>query len=215
MTEKVTREGAAKLLGLTVAAVRKIEGRGHLRPYETRGDNNRVFYAMSEVLMFRRKKKAIVEEVKKSREDVRLVQVKDVPFTVEESNSVFEELDKGTSALECSKRCKVHPDKVESIVRSYERLTNTIILRPEAVKTINEMPLDGTFPVIDEDGVIALLRSVAKVPACIACKKKPRELCKGCAVPFVKRMLERGEAASRAKHATEETERSDADKIET
>lgn len=183
----ITREDAAAYLGLSVREVARKQAAGQLR-VARRGKRGLVMYDAGEI-----------EELKLRMQNDAEATSRNIlarsPYTAEEAAKVFEELEQGSTAIVCVKKCGVHPDKVEAIMRSYERLTSAIILDGDTVTAINQLPLDGTFPITKADDVLSLLSSMAKGTPCAICAKRPRHHCKSCAIPFVKAKLAR-EAAT-------------------
>ncbi len=192
MHTRITREEVAKVLECSVNEVRRREGRGHFKPVHGRGKDNRVFYSLEQIEMYKKRRQEQRGPDLSKTDNVRVVTIApDVPFTVEEARSVFAELRKGASPLDCIERLPIHPDKIEGILRSYERIAGAIVINSDKAAIINKMPLDGVFPVVDADGIIALLQASAKEPSCSSCGKRPRVMCKTCAFPYVKKQLEK------------------------
>lgn len=134
-------------------------------------------------------------------------------FTAMEAADVFEALNAGTSLLTCVTQMGLHPRKVRAIAREYEDLSGALVVTSEVMKVINELPVDGAFPITKPEALLELLRFIIatadeaekRKKPCGMCGKRPALLCKECALPYVKRKLQR-ELATQESTAGEASE---------
>lgn len=200
----ISREAAAAHIGVTVHEMKRRQSLKQLRVVR-RGVRGQVFYDFNQVeaLRLRREGEGIAMDSAIGNA---------IPFTAEEATQVFQELKAGASAVDCVLKLSVHPSKVEAIIQAYGRLTNTLVFNSEEMDMINELPLDGTFPITKASAILGLLKNGVKEKPCGICFRRPKHLCKACAIPFVQKKLERDEAISRTRQAQEAVS-GDADEV--
>lgn len=102
-------------------------------------------------------------------------------YTAEDASKVFDALDAGKTLVQCVKECMVLPEVVERIAVAYARLTGAVLLTKASMDVINELPLEGSFPLTGEAGVVEVLKTAAE-ETCTDCNKRPKTMCKVCAV---------------------------------
>ena len=100
---------------------------------------------------------------------------------------VFQELNQGADADDIVIRLLVHPDTVANIYDAWIRLKTMkgggIQISGATMAAINELPLRGIYPILNEEGLLANLREVSKdTPLCPSCKKRPPRICTPCAM---------------------------------
>lgn len=183
----MTREQAAIALGLSVREVARKQAIGQLR-IAKRGPKGIVLYNSDDIERMRLNKNEAIANGATAMAPM-------AAFSTEDADAVFAELEKGASALECVSRCKVHPAKVRAILREYEELTGTLVIGAAVMAKINALPLDGVFPITKGEDLLALL---TKPVPCSICHKRPQRMCAGCAIPYVRKKLEREAARTAA-----------------
>ena len=195
----ISREQTAKLLKISVTEVRRRQALGRLTVV-ARGPHNTSLYALSEVLAY----KQSIESFKVGRGRTfppdlmpRATPVAATSFTAEEANMVFAELDAGASPTQCVRKLVLHPDKIEALLLSYERLAGVLIIDKGTVQAINALALDGSFPITRASEVLELLTEMTKGKPCRGCNRRPSVICTNCAVPYVRRRLMREAVAKR------------------
>jgi len=177
---RVTREESSQLLNLSVAEIRRKEKLGVFIRV-ARGKHGETYYAREAILQYAARH-GIVADAKAEAY---------APFSAEEAKLVCAELRNGASMLDCLEKLTVHPAKIRAIVHEYEKMSGAILLDVDTVNSINELPLDGTFPVTKASDILALLTVSASGAPCAVCTKRPRHLCKTCAIPFVRKQLQK------------------------
>lgn len=185
-TRIVSRDDAAQMLDVTVHEMRRRQAAKQLKVVK-RGARGQVFYDWAAIEMMRLKRN---EPSSSSPTFVEPYIPPIVDFSTEEAKMVFDALDEGATVVQCVRRLSLHPGKVESIAYSWARMSDTIVLDAETVRAINELPLDGTFPVTKASDILSILVSASKPTPCSLCSKRPSHVCRTCAIPFVRRQLE-------------------------
>lgn len=191
----ITREDAAKMLGISTREVRRKQEMGQLRVVK-RGQRGLVLYDLAEI-----QELSLRKDLLESATNANVTGI--MSFSAEEAKAVFAELRTGVSVLDCIEKLTIHPAKIRSILREYEALASIIILDAETMKAIHKLPLDGLFPITKASTILEILKGVVSQP-CAVCTKNPRHLCKDCAIPYVKNQLLRqakAEAAARREEA--------------
>lgn len=110
-----------------------------------------------------------------------------LPFSGEQAAQVFDALEEGLTEVEVVVQRKIHPRIVSEAAIEYRRLKGEIILTRDRIKTINALPLDGSFPITTADEVVDLLRSCAVEMSCGQCRKRARVICEPCSLKVAKK----------------------------
>jgi len=181
----ITRDETAAILGVSLQEVKRKQAVKQLRVAKRAGKNT-VLYNYDEVMA-----------MKMRRDDDRAAVVGNataMSFTAEEAKLVCAELRIGASLLDCLEKLTIHPAKIRAILCEYEAMSGGVFLDASIVAAINELPLDGTFPVTKASDILALLSGKSGAPSCCLCKKRASQLCKACSIPYVRKQLQAEEA---------------------
>lgn len=109
-------------------------------------------------------------------------------YEPEVAAKIFAELDKGLSGREIVQKLLVHPDVMCAVYEAWTRLATMegggIHVSGRIMDIINDMPIPGSFPIVDGEGLLANLReSCRDTPMCVNCKRRPKHICVVCAHP--------------------------------
>lgn len=176
-----TRQMVAEKLEISVSEVRRRERMGILKPS---GKNEHGWQLFSE---------ADVENASMTRAENARARVGDyfLPhFTAEEASTVYTLLDEGKRLVDIVKSTCLHPTVIEDIFESYKRLNGGLFITPDTLGKMNQLPLEGNFPIETEGQLLTIMMTAAEDCVCTECKKKPRTLCKGCGVSMGRRAAE-------------------------
>ena len=102
-----------------------------------------------------------------------------VTYTADEAIAMFEALSQGKTLLEAVIVAKVHPNVARKICAEWESLSGAIVLTKEHMGIINELPLEGTFPIKSATELVAMLKKQSN-DFCSECHERPRVHCAIC-----------------------------------
>lgn len=125
-----------------------------------------------------------------------------VAYGVEESKLCFPMLHAGKPLVEIVLETGLHPAIVTSIHDDYCNMIEALIVPKAVLDVINQLPLDGTFPIRDAAHILEVLETAASDLACDHCKKRRRVLCTACARGFA-RATQRRALTSQPRSTTE------------
>ena len=177
----ISRDEAALLLDISVHELRRRQAAKQLK-VARRGTRGEVFYDLDDIELLRLRREAPPPATLAANTKAAAMSA----YSAEDAVKVFAELEKGVTVIQCVQSLAIHPSKVEAIAYAYANLSDTIILDALTVRAINELPLDGTFPITKASDVLALLSLPDK---CALCQKKSKHMCTSCAIPYVRRKL--------------------------
>lgn len=165
----VTRGGAAKALGVSVAMVRKWERSGALDPVRYAGVH---YFAERDIELFR------AQRAGKPR---RISDANNV------SGAVFDQLAENVEPVEIVRKLRVHPDVVEQLHHQWTRMRRSIVWTEKDVATVAKAIGGRAFASAAE-----LLTQVASHVSeaiekarseritCAVCRSDPARFCAGC-----------------------------------
>lgn len=191
----ISREEAAIMLDVSVHELRRRQKANQIKVIK-RGTRNQVFYDYDVIETLRIKREENADPASLASNTVAMA-----AFSTEDAVRVFGELAKGATLVQCVERLSIHPSKVKAIVFAYEELSDTVVLDSLTIRAINELPLDGTFPITKAEDALELLKECAKGSPCALCRKNARHVCKACAIPYVHRQLSREAKAEKTEKA--------------
>lgn len=172
-TGMLTRAQMAARCGVTVAEIKRRERVGLTVP-ATCNEKGWHLYSAEQV-----------EQVRNcttlSSKQKRLAEHESATYSGEEAAAVFVEIDSGRSLAECVKKLSLHPRVVERIAGARSQLESGVFISGETMAVINELPLDGTFPIKTSGELLDVLRACSS-SRCKRCVKRAPVLCKSCAV---------------------------------
>lgn len=183
----LTRSQAAAILGVSVSEVRRRESIGQLHPHQ-RTANGWVMYTPQEIA----KSQEFVTVVPHNH---RLTRKSNDLYTPEEASKVFEALGAGKTLKQCVIELRIMPLVVQAISEVYKTLESDggIFLTKKTVSAINLLPLEGTFPLTDEAGVLEILKTAA-ADVCKGCNSKARVYCRPCSTKRIHEMRQMEDA---------------------
>jgi hypothetical protein len=168
----LTRAQVAARLGISVAEVKRRERVGLIEPAEINGKGWHL-YSVDQL-------DAVRNCTTQASRQKRLGDRDAVAFSGDEAAQVFIALDRKMTLRECVTKFALHPSVVEAIARAWARLDDGLFVSGEVMRKINDLPLDGTFPITSDDALFDTMNSAAG-DSCRRCKRKPRALCIRCA----------------------------------
>lgn len=177
----INRAQLAELLGISVSEVIRKERCGYFEP-DFRGKQGKALYSPGLVEQVRE----LQANTKKGRPSGLSVgkQKENSPnplFTPEECVRVFEELERGTSLVDCVKRLKILPEAVKAIAKDYLSMAGGMILPGNVVEELNALPMEGSFPLTPNSLLDAVKRALESDSPCSSCGKGARAYCRRCA----------------------------------
>jgi hypothetical protein len=105
----------------------------------------------------------------------------DLNYTAEQSLAVFKLMKEGLSLADILIETGLHPRALRGVVREYELMSNTIIVMKETLDRMNELSLNGTFPLKNGEMIYDVMKIASQDQKCRSCKRRPRsERCSGC-----------------------------------
>jgi len=161
----------ARLLGITETEVRRREKMGHLIPARTEGRS--VYYTQDQV------------DAEAQRQPARKkVTYEDIHYSGFDAAKILEERDAGATMIQCVRKHAFHPDKVEAIYKRLAQLEGGLLLSKKSMDILNTLPLDGMFPIPNEEALVEMIKLAAEEKACHGCRMRPRSMCQKCALKF-------------------------------
>lgn len=173
----VTRDEAAKRMCISVIEFRRRQRMGDFVPAK-KGLKGEWLFRLSDIELAREK---------------RLMQKDN--YTPEMAALVFKTLEEGKTAIQCVIEHAIPPKAMEEIMLAYASLKECIFIKAWTVNEINKLPLDGPFPLRDENDVLVAFRTIAdekESPSakCLECGKRERQFCKPCVKKALDEKLE-------------------------
>jgi len=105
----------------------------------------------------------------------------DLNYSATNALIVFKMIKDGMSFEDIVLKSKIHPRMVRGIVREYQNLAGAIVVYKEFVDKINKLPLNGTFPITDGEGIFDVLNLAADDSRCATCQRNPKSShCSAC-----------------------------------
>jgi len=176
----LTREQVASSLGVTVFEIRRKEQAGILKPAKRIGRGQCLF--TEDQVLWLKGEKAKAELARKQK-----VHSPGAYSTVE-AQTVFSMLQENKSLGEIVLAAGIHPWKVKIIAEMFQELNGCLFVSKASMDTINSLQgLDGNFPITREEELVELLLGCDS-KGCSMCGKHAKSICKGCAVPLVKKL---------------------------
>jgi hypothetical protein len=103
------------------------------------------------------------------------------PFNQREALMVFKMLKRKCSLEDIVIECNIHPKTLRLIIREYEELTGAFVIYGTTAAKINELSLDGTFPIKDGEGLYDVMCIASEDRKCRRCQKMIQSrICPGC-----------------------------------
>lgn len=102
-------------------------------------------------------------------------------YSVDEGLSVFALLDAGTPIHQIFQKTRIHPSVIHTIAKDYELFTKSILIPREMIDKMNELSLEGNFPISSADDVLGVMRLAAEGRQCPDCQKRAHaQRCERC-----------------------------------
>ncbi len=176
MQEFVTREQLAERLGVTVSEIRRRESMGRLKP-DKRGKGGQTLYR--ETVVQRMLTPIRPKTVKGAMEEASYRKI--YTYYAADAERVFPMLRDKVPLADIVIATKLHPGVVQAILEEYVIMTGSMLISGPVMAEINNLPMDGNFPLANDEELLELLKSCG-MSLCTMCKRKPQSICKGCAV---------------------------------
>jgi hypothetical protein len=171
----ITRAELAIALGVTQEYVRHKEKLGKVKP-EKRGRMNQPLYNKSAIA-------TLQEQI-----PVKGLGFNRVTYGAEDAKRVFGLIRSGTPLFDIVMELGIHPDVVQSIAYDAANMSGGLFVHGPVMKIINELNLDGNFPLTSDDDLLEVLKSCVSKD-CSHCGKHAKSVCKHC-VPVLARKLD-------------------------
>jgi hypothetical protein len=169
----LTRAQVAARLGISLAEVKRRERVGLITPARV----NAKGWHLYSVDQLEEVRNCTAAASRQRRLDGR----EGAPYSGEEAALVFAALDRGAPLKGCVKEFTLHPRVVEAIAEAWARLDGALFVSGRVMREVNELPLNGTFPVTSDAALLEILQEAAG-DLCTRCKRKARALCRRCAL---------------------------------
>lgn len=101
-------------------------------------------------------------------------------YTAAQAKAVFEDLRDGTPLRDIVVKHTLHPAAVMAIADSWAAFDGGMFVPGPILARINQLPLEGAFPLAGPESLLAVLQAASIERACEDCKNKPRAVCRGC-----------------------------------
>ncbi len=178
----LTREELAHRLGVSTAEIRRREALGQIA-YTMRGPHNICLYpedlAIELTSIVGVNSRNVTTQPKSYRGTYN--------FTAAEAKKVFVLLGEGMALDKIVVNLEMHPGVVQSIMHEYVIMTGSMMVKGPVMKQINELPLDGNFPLATAEDLLSVLMACASSD-CIHCHKRPKAVCKHCIQTIAEKM---------------------------
>jgi len=103
---------------------------------------------------------------------------------------VFESIGQGKTLVECCILHSLTDDVVHEIFRRYALASKSFFIEGKHIEAINELDLDGPFPIESGEDLLAVMMIAANPPKCEQCQKRARTYCKGCVTASIRSAIE-------------------------
>jgi len=180
MEDLLTREELATRLGVSAAEIRRREALGQIRPSKRRGQTPLYKENLVQRLAPLMSKVPLTKERQNYRKLYR--------YTAEDANRVYLMLREKKPLDQIVTELVLHPGVVQAITEEFVEMTGGIFISGPVMDRINELALDGNFPLVTDEDLLEVLTTCAE-STCSQCHKRPRSICKGC-VPEVADAME-------------------------
>lgn len=160
--EYLTREEAAHMLSISTSELRRRQRLGDIRAAPKRGPRNVVLFKLQDVEYF-------LEKLQKER----------ASYTSDEAAMVFEAMERGLTPVQCVIELKIKPSIAQALMAAYASLKSGIFLAADELKRINDLDLDGPFPIERSIDVLEAFQFFAS-QKCKQCGKRERAVCVTC-----------------------------------
>ena len=100
-------------------------------------------------------------------------------YNSEDSKKVFAMLKADKPLEDIVIELCLHPGIVRAITEEYKEITGAVLVSGKVMAEINELPLDGNFPLTTGEEILDILQTCAQA-VCEACKTRPGVICKRC-----------------------------------
>lgn len=124
---------------------------------------------------------AILDHQKKQGVTVNGLLAPDPSYTREQAIAVITRIKQGARLDDILLEVKIHPRMLRGIMKEYENLSSAVIIEKAMLDQINELPLEGTFPIKNALGLYEVLRLAADESKCKQCRKRSAsQMCSQC-----------------------------------
>jgi hypothetical protein len=170
----VTREELARRLGISVTEIRRREARGQIKRAES-SLKKALFKASLVVDLAPFVGKGKMQAIAESKIDYR----KMFRYNAEEASKVFQMLKEQKPLEEIVIDLCLHPGTVRAITEEFRDITGAVVVLGRVMEQINDLPLDGNFPLVTGEEILEILTACA-ASTCEHCHKRPKAICKKC-----------------------------------
>jgi hypothetical protein len=170
----ITREELARRLGVSASEIRRREAVGQIKSSEQSGKKPLFKESLVSVLSpFIGKGK--MQKMAEAGVDYR----KMYRYSSEDSQKVFDMLKTNTPLEDIVIKLCLHPGIVRAITEEYKEITGAVLVSGKVMSEINELPLDGNFPLTSGEEILEIMRACAQA-VCQSCGKRPGTVCMRC-----------------------------------
>jgi hypothetical protein len=184
----VTRNMIKEITGLSEQGLKRLEALGIVRPVSK---NETGWFLYPDTIIDKISNRGYAKTNSTNRPTK-------VVYTNKESSAVLKLLMANKSLPEIAVETNVTLDTVLQIQKDYFSVTNQMVISKEILDKINELPVDGVFPLKDENELYNLLVELTKEPKCNKCGLKPKGLCTACARESIMRLIKKQFARAQA-----------------
>jgi len=124
---------------------------------------------------------AILDHQKKQGVTTNGLLAPDPSYTREQALAVITRIKQGARIDDILLEVRLHPRMMRGILKEYENLSSAVIIEKTMLDQINELPLEGVFPIKDALGLYEVLRLAADESKCKQCRKRSAsQMCSHC-----------------------------------
>ena len=180
----LTRGEAAILIGVSLSEFKRRESLGIYVPTFI-GENGWRFFSyeyVSSLPGFGRAKTSHSNHMTTAERSAQSVSNYDTQIAAK----IFQALDDGLSTRDIVKKLLIHPDTVKTVYSAWEQLGTLegggIQISAKALEIINNLPLPGSYPILNEEQLLANLQETSRdTQKCGMCKTQHSRICMTCA----------------------------------
>ena len=177
----LTRAESSALIGISTSEFKRRESLGIYKPTLI-GTNGWHFFSyayISSLPTFTRAKPNTHNAAERAAQSA-------TDYDTEIAAKIFQALDDGLSTREIVKKLLIHPDTVKTVFSAWQQLGTLegggIQISAKALEIINNLPLPGSYPVLNEEQLLANLQETSRdTQKCGMCKTQHSRICLTCA----------------------------------
>lgn len=171
--EKITGARMCEIIGCTMRELEVLRRTGIIK---TAGRNSKNWALYGEEAVY-----TMVDRRKREGKNLPDIPPPDPNYSTEEALAVFKLVKQGMKLEEVMIETSLHPRVLRAILREYELFAGSIYVFKETVDKMNELPLNGSFPITNGEGIFDVMQLAAQEKKCSRCKRRAKsQLCSGC-----------------------------------